>query len=145
MSNNNHPPRWVESIRTGNFDAAQEDLTNAAYERVVGAQVNAECQRITQAAGPYAKYVQNDAIQAVHQAVQAGKVQTPSDLVSTFERAMSRAIDAFKQDVRPGYLRTESEPYTPADQEVRDYITERKQHQQHLKDEGRKIAQTPTK
>lgn len=136
-------PGFVQKIRSGDFAGAQDELANAAYDKIVAGQVNAEVARINEEAGPYSKYVRESAAQKVHEAYQQGKIQTPQDLVNTYQHAIHQEVETFKNAVRPGYMRTESEPYLPADQEIRDYIAERRQRQAELKEEGRRISTLP--
>src|SRR5690242_13499911 len=111
---NNNIPGFVQKIRSGDFAGAQDELANAAYERVVRDQVNSSIEQINQQAGPYSKYVREQAAQRVNEAYQQGKIQTPQDLVTHYEHAIHQEVETFKSAVRPGYMRTESEPYLPA-------------------------------
>lgn len=142
-------PKFVESIRQGRFEEAQDSITDAAYNKLVGAQVQAEVQRITESAGPFAKYVageaQAKAAERIQQSASQGRQITPREVVTTFEHQLQSEIAQFKQAVRPGYMRSETEPGIPARQEVEDYLEMRRSNQQRLKDEGVRIATTPTK
>src|SRR5215831_12543017 len=50
-------------------------------------------------------------------------------LVQSYERAVRDKVSTSRAQVRPGYQRSTPEPYTPADQEVHDYVQERRARQ----------------
>lgn len=137
MSNQNQTlPNWVQSIRNGDFSSAEESLVNEAAQRLHIAQ---EAQRIEQSS-PYSQYIKGAAIQKLTERVQRGEVRNVQEAMRAYGELMEHETEQFKQTVRPGYQRSQYDPYEPASKEVEDYCQERRQRQQELKDEGRRIA-----
>jgi hypothetical protein len=93
-----------------------------------------------QDAGPYGRYCHLGAIQQVEKQMQQGRISSPQQLVQSYKNALDGEIQDFRQAVRPGYMRSETEPYLPASQEVRDYVQERRAQQAALKEEGKRIS-----
>jgi hypothetical protein len=144
-------PRWTEAIRNGDFQAAEDDISLAVGQRLLPrlqqaaetAQVMEEVNRANAEAGPYHRYVQVSVLGKLNNDVVSGKIQTPSQFANAYKQLVNEEVQTFRNEVRPGYMRSESEPYLPADKEVRDYIADRRATQLHLKEEGRRISNTP--
>jgi hypothetical protein len=140
MSYDNSRPRWAEAIRQGDWSGAEEALSDAAIQRYSVAQIQPRCAQITEDAGAYGKYCANLAEEKVRKDYQQGLLRSAEDVVTAYEHHLNTEIQQFRQDVRPGHMRSTTEPFLPADAEVRDYIQERRARQQELRDEGRRIA-----
>lgn len=143
-NNNNQLPRWVQHIRSGQFDQAEQELSAGAAQRahdaLVGQQVNDAVGQALQNAGPYGRYCHLGALQRVEREMQQGRIQSPQQLVQAYRSALDGEVQDFKREMRPGYQRSTYEPYTPADVEVRDYVADRRAQQEALKEEGKRIT-----
>lgn len=144
MSNYKQTPGWVGAIRSGNFDQAEAELTQASAQRVHNQLEEQRAyegvRRINEQAGHYSKYAMGPSIARVSEEVQQGRIQTSDQLLTRYNEVLNEEITQFRQDVRPGFMRSQTEPYTPADAEVRSYCEERRAQQEALKSEGRAIA-----
>jgi hypothetical protein len=137
MTNNNNLPKWTQAIRQGDFAAAEAELTNAAATQV---HFHNEMARIQSEAGEYGRYVALPVAERIQQEAQQGRITNPQQLLQSYERAVTEEVRNFRAQVRPGYMRSETEPYTPADQEVRDYVADRKQRQHELQEAGKRMS-----
>jgi hypothetical protein len=141
MSNygNNIPPAF-QKIRSGDFEGAQADLTNAAAAKIQHAQMIDEAQRITDEAGPYAKYAMPAAAARIDAEMRQGRFTTPAQVTQAYREALENEIETFRREIRPGYQRDSYNSGNVADQEVSDYVAERRARTEQLKQEGRKIS-----
>lgn len=150
-------PKWTQDIRQGNFEAAEDDLTNKAAQKIIpaieqsywSAQVNAAVDKIDQQAGPYTKYCKLEATQKVQQDMQQGRIQGPQQLVDSYSNHLNQGIQEFKSAVKPGHARPGAgvsdgagnyvmfnhyEP--PSPQELNDYVAGRNKVVQDQKQDG---------
>ena len=145
MSNEN--PTWVNKIRSGQFDAAADELTSAAAQRVndtlIAQQVNAEVARINTEAGELGKYCVADAQQRVQQAYNQGKISSPGALVDAYRSAMQESISEFR--TQWDHARSPYSPGIPADESVREYVQSRRAEKARLIEEGKRIPNVQAK
>lgn len=119
MSNQN--PSWVGRIQQGDFTGAESDLANIAARQVREQQAANEIQRLGEQSA-YGKYTAVPAAIAVAELYKQGKIQNEAQAVQAYADCLERENMEFRAKMRPGYLRTSTEPYLPADQECRDYV-----------------------
>lgn len=147
--NNNKP--WVNAIRQGDFAQAEEDLSNAAAQRLLPlveqrymqAQLAQEEARIDSRVGAVSRYVKTEVMQDLQQAIAQGKVQSPSDLIARYDHSMQTRVAEFKNRFRETV--DPANPYNPSDDSVHEYVQSRKAESARLREEGKRISQTPTK
>jgi len=144
MSNYKQTPGWIGAIRSGNFEQAEAELTQASAQRVQ-AQIEERralegVARVNQELGEYSRYCTLPVVETLTQEVANGRISSADQFISRYRSEMAEEIGRFENAVQPGYKRDTYNGYTPADKEVSAYCAQRRAQSDALKAEGRAIA-----
>jgi hypothetical protein len=115
-------PTWIEQIRTGDFQGAQNTVATGAADQIRMDQLQKDMARAVQET-PNGEWIAASAVVMTQNDYQSGRIQSHDQALAAFQRNLERESKRFQENVRPQEV----------DKATNDYFAQRRSQERRAK------------